>query len=319
MNRHLIYLWRLLTVVTIGLSISACTEDMDTPPPSSPQQISLACILKNSEEQTLKIRYSKPIEYSGVYYEPVEHVTRADLFEGDALVGSFTRKNRFSDWTLSYMPKAGKSYRLEIEADGQKLSATTTMPKEPDVRAVAMTDEGYTLRLEQSSAEHAMWLMVLHSSLDRMSSYTAFPIPKLADDKGVRLVDYVGTDHRDADHFSQEGAMSEFNATYGSTPAYYYYARLMPRVFTEGEKYVFSVQSSYGIVPSFVVLQSASVEYDKYLKTVQEKMVFHQSDSDPARWFDEVVVHSNVQGGLGIFAACSERSFFYPSITYPKR
>lgn len=306
-------------LVAIGLLASACTEDMDTPPPSSPQQISVACILKNSEEQTLKIRYSKPIEYSGVYYEPVEQVTRAELYEGDVLVGNFSRKNRFSDWTLSYKPKVGQTYRLVVEADGQLLSATTIMPKEPDVRAVAMADEGYTLRLEQSSAEHTMWLMVLHSSLDRMSSYTSDPIPKLSDDKSVRLVDYVGTDHRDADQFSQEGAMSEFNATYGSTPAYYYYARLMSRAFTKGEKYVFSVQSSYGIVPSFVVLQSASIEYDKYLKTVQEKMFFHQSDSDPARWFDEVVVYSNVSGGLGIFAACSERSFFYPSITYLKR
>ena len=61
---------------------------------------------------------------------------------------------------------------------------------------------------------------------------------------------------------------------------------------------------------TFIVMRSASAEYDKYLKSVIEKMKFYQSDDDPARWFDESVVYSNIHNGIGIFGAYWQVSFF---------
>jgi hypothetical protein len=64
------------------------------------------------------------------------------------------------------------------------------------------------------------------------------------------------------------------------------------------------------------VMRSASAEYDRYLKSILEKLKFYEDPDDPARWFDETVIFSNIENGLGIFAAYWQQDFYYNNI-YP--
>jgi hypothetical protein len=56
--------------------------------------------------------------------------------------------------------------------------------------------------------------------------------------------------------------------------------------------------------------RSASEEYDRYMKTSCRKMQLYHSESDPVQWFDETVVYSNINGGVGIFAAYNDVIFY---------
>ena len=58
-------------------------------------------------------------------------------------------------------------------------------------------------------------------------------------------------------------------------------------------------------------MRSASAEYDRYLKSILEKLKFYEDPDDPARWFDETVIFSNIENGLGIFAAYWQQAFYY--------
>ena len=69
------------------------------------------------------------------------------------------------------------------------------------------------------------------------------------------------------------------------------------------------VQNAYSDA-SFVVIRTASEEYDRYIKSVIEKKTFYESDDDPVRWFDESSIYSNIENGLGIFAAYNEQEFY---------
>lgn len=57
---------------------------------------------------------------------------------------------------------------------------------------------------------------------------------------------------------------------------------------------------------AIVVFRAASIEYDKYMKSSLIKANAYKVEDDPTASFEENVIYSNINGGLGIFAACSD-------------
>ena len=60
-----------------------------------------------------------------------------------------------------------------------------------------------------------------------------------------------------------------------------------------------------------MVFRAASAEYDRYLRSVIEKMLFYESEGDPSAWFEQTVVYSNIEHGLGIFGAYYQTAYYY--------
>ena len=69
---------------------------------------------------------------------------------------------------------------------------------------------------------------------------------------------------------------------------------------TRDNSYDFTI--AYGEAwASFIVMRSASTEYDRYLKSILEKLKFYEDPDDPARWFDETVIFSKYRKWTGHF------------------
>ena len=51
--------------------------------------------------------------------------------------------------------------------------------------------------------------------------------------------------------------------------------------------------------------------YDQYVKTSLQKVLSVADDTDPAIWFDESSIYSNIKNGKGIFGAYNEEFFRY--------
>lgn len=133
---------------------------------------------------------------------------------------------------------------------------------------------------------------------------------KLEDDRKVTLSYNIATTHKNVDRFNENGVPDEYNVFNDGSIPFEYYIRIIPDATINSQNpYEFTVRDPQ-YQATFIVMRSASAEYDKYLKSVIEKMKFYQSDDDPARWFDESVVYSNIHNGIGIFGAYWQVSFF---------
>ena len=286
-------------------SITACVQEIPAPSPGE-RKVSVSCVLNNSDTQRLTLTYSKA-PYSGSYFNEVEHA-EATLYENNQPVGVFT-KDGYGEWELAFRPEPGAQYRLEVKIPGEPvLSAVTSMPDVVDISLRDLSDEGCTKVLEQYSSSNPFWLFVMMSSLYDIE-YLIHP-PVLADDPGLRLFAWIGTDHKDADRFNQDGSMSEEISGYSKTLMYKNYVRVAAAADIDSQHpYTFMVQNAYSDA-SFVVIRTASEEYDRYIKSVIEKKTFYESDDDPVRWFDESSIYSNIENGLGIFAAYNEQEFY---------
>ena len=57
-------------------------------------------------------------------------------------------------------------------------------------------------------------------------------------------------------------------------------------------------------------VMSISEEYDRYLKSSYQKMINYKTGAF-YDFLEEDVIYSNINGGLGIFGACSEKLLLY--------
>ncbi len=298
--------WGLLTMLT------ACVEDLTLSPKEGTRKVVVSCVLHNTKVQKLQLTYSNPVNEPS-FPEEVE-VATPTLYEEDKAVGTFS-KIGYGEWELNYTPQRGKAYRLVVEVPGHPtITATTTMPIPVGIYRGDPRNQNITKPFTQSSHSAPLWICALTSSL-KEAQYV-LKKPKVEDDAQARLISIIATTHKDADRFTQDEIVDRSNTfNDGSTP-YENYIRLAPNpAITRDNSYDFTI--AYGEAwASFIVMRSASTEYDRYLKSILEKLKFYEDPDDPARWFDETVIFSNIENGLGIFAAYWQQDFYYNNI-YP--
>lgn len=294
----------LLLPLLCMLLLTACVQEIPAPP-AAQNQVAVSCVLTNSDVQKLKLTYSMPA-HTGLLFEEVKEAT-ATLFEEDKPVGTFAKVG-YGRWELNFRPTEGKQYRLRVEVAGYpEMTSTTTMPEKPNIKRGEILDEGHTRVFNQLSQSNTLWMFCLKLETNDLYYLSH---PEGVEDSLTRLTQEIATDHKNADQFNQEGSSSEYDKKYGNLPSYKYYVRIpMENGIKNNTPYRFRVQP-YPHEATYVVFRAASVEYDRYLKSVMEKMFFYEAEDDPAQWFDENTIYSNIENGLGIFGAYSKISFY---------
>lgn len=297
--------WWWLMSWNVLLLLSACVQDIEIKPKDGVGKVVVSCVLRNEKVQELKLTYSSSLKDD---FEEEVTDAKATLYEGENKVGTFT-KVAHSMWKLPYTPERGKNYRLVVEVPGQPtITATTTMPIPVIIRRGATHLDYRVKNFVQYNHSAPFWIFALQSSFEDIK-YHFLPV-RLEDDRKVTLSYNIATTHKNVDRFNENGVPDEHNVfNDGSIPFEYYIRSIPDATINSQNPYEFTVRDPQ-YQATFIVMRSASAEYDKYLKSIIEKMKFYQSDDDPARWFDESVVYSNIHNGIGIFGAYWQVSFF---------
>lgn len=217
---------------------------------------------------------------------------QVELFENDTLAGSFSKVS-FGNWELNYCPVKGSDYRLLITLDdGTVVSATTHMPVDNVV--IPVSDEHTVHSFRQSTASYPMWMFSLGHSPGVAENVYDYPTDEFS-------LNNCTTNHPLIDDFNQEGTNND------SLFVYFYYGRC--RNVDDSDSLLLNFCCAG--TAEFLFFRTVSFEYDQYLKSSVQKMKIREVEDDPLIWFDESVVYTNIENGLGIFGACSDHYFYY--------
>ncbi len=276
-----------------------CVKDLPIDPQTTDHAV-VNCVLTNTDVQYLSISQSVGLNNSYVFREIKN--ARAVLLTNDDTVGWFVRQG-YDDWRLVYRPEPGTVYKLEVYLpDSRILKAATEMPVVDIIEQIPERDAYPTKNFVQLSSSLPCWAFVFTSDV----LFDDILRPPSA---SRTLRSQIGTDHPWADSFNRNGSLLDF-LPQATTPAYDYYVRIAPSTSIPEEGMPFCIQTSFGL-NSMVCFRAASAEYDQYLKTSLQKMNVYTDEEDPARWFDESRIYSNITNGVGIFAAYSDICFYY--------
>ena len=257
------------------------------------------CLLKNDSTQTLNLTRAVKISGSHIFKEIPD--AEISLSLGDSVVGYFT-KQAYATWELKYKPVSGREYNLTVLlADGTELTASTTMPHRSDILPIVAKDKFPSRNFVQRKADLPCWIMMFSS--DELLLGSSRP------QKNDQMYPEIGTDHPNADRFNEEGNMASY-IPLADTPAFLFYIRIKPDDSESDSEIPFRLQSLSGF-STLICFQTASEEYDRYMKTSFDKILMRLDETDPLIWFDETKVFSNIRNGTGIFAAYYEHFFNY--------
>jgi hypothetical protein len=286
--------------------LSGCVEPLDIDPVREEPQVVVSCILSNSDTQHLELTYTNPPSGSSFTFPEVEDATATLYCEGSA-VGTFRREGP-TEWVLNYRPEEEKDYRLEVKVPGHPLiTATTTMPQKPpfeQLRHYLFPNDKFS----QGRLTYPCWVFALNSSLKSSDEYNLeINQPAIEEDPDVSLIEVIGSTHKDEDQFNSLGGTLSWSVTKDVVTPHYCYVRLIPN--PDRSDYIFTlvyhVQSRV-----FIVFRTASEEYDRYLKSVCQKIKAHLDEDDPVQWFEQIRIYSNIENGLGIFGAYNQISYY---------
>jgi hypothetical protein len=289
----------LLILFTIidALCLSGCVTDfqMDDTVNSAPV---VNCLLHNDSIQSLTLTRSVSVG-DGYIFKEISDAT-ITLSVGDSIVGSFSKVG-YSSWRLRFRPSEKVQYVLKILLpDSTVMTASTIMPPSTMNFIKGKETDAYPIRhFLQLRAPQPVWAFIIDA--DRFLLKGDLPA---SDDK---MNEMIGTNHPLADRFNQFGEFSGLLPD-AVTPPYNYYVRFQPDSlsFDKNDSISFIMETTYGD-HSFIFFRTASEEYDNYLKTSLQKIWICKDETDPGQWFDESVVFSNINHGVGIFAAYTDQ------------
>ena len=282
-----------------GIFLISCVKDIPVRK-NGEGKVVVNCLLNNAPVQYLKLTYNNNLQDGSILYDEVKEAD-IQLFENNNLIGSFIKEG-YAKWKLAYLPQSNASYTLKIHIPGYtEITAATIMPPAAAITHNGTAADGFTRLFTQQKADYPCWMFGLTNN---KTSQGYIPEPPGLNES---LQNLIGSNHPFADQFNQQGTMADINPQ-ALMPAYKYYIRLLKNNMPDTIN--FQVQYPIGN-RSYVVFRNASDVYDEYLKTSLVKMLIHQSEDDPIRWFDENIVYSNIKNGLGIFGAYYETYFQY--------
>ncbi len=283
-----------LLVVMLTTFVS-CVKDIDLEEKRE-QKIVVNCVLTPDSIQTLSLTYSNPLNL--FYYDEVETAT-ATLYCDSIKVGGF-EKTGYSQWQLKHTPEAGRKYQLKVEVPGwPELNASTSMPHA--VRIIKSDGNNTSTRryFNQYYAETPYWMFIIAQRKDTIM-VTPAVMP------GDKMTTSLGTNHLYSDNFNTSDNMMFYDTggKDGTTREHIAYIRItQPEEKTEDE-IPFYLEGN--LHKSLVFFRAASAEYDAYMKSSVQKMMVYDTFDDPSSWFDEDEIYTNIDNGLGIFAAYSD-------------
>ncbi len=281
----------------------ACVETIDLET-GFEQKVVVNCILTPGPEQSLSITYNAPAGHFARTYEQIKDADARLYCDGNE-VGQFA-VNKRGTYDMFFVPTPGKEYLLSVKtADGSIVTAKTTFPIDAPIRYQGYTSSYTVHEFIQDSSESPYWCFGLTMN-DKIVDNPTAPISS----KEIML-SALGCSHPRTDAFNamNEPMFAAAGVTGGTTMAHYYYVRIDPVTDDGGTS--FYIEGALAPFQSHIVFRSVSDEYDAYLKTgVKKALAYQGAPYDPTAWFNEDGVYSNIEGGLGIFGAYSDRAFF---------
>ena len=280
--------------------VASCTETIDFSSEFE-KEVTVNLILENKYIQELTLCYNA--EPGSFRYESI---TEADvrLYDGENEVGKFTHDVRYT-WKLDYTPVAGHTYRLSVKVPGHdEITAETTMPVKVKVKRVRdkQTTTEYHKLFSQNAPASPYWIFVMLRS--RIKPILTKDVVEIEPDDNIAQT--IGSDHVAMDNFNADDFLmfTDLKQEAGESFSHDGYLRIGETDKNLEYPITFFIES--WLQNAIVVFRAASDEYDKYLKSSIIKATPYMAKDDPTTYFEENVVYSNIKGGLGIFAACSD-------------
>lgn len=273
----------------IPLLFFSCTKPIDIEE-FLEKKVVVNCILTEQSTQTLSLNYSGSLKDKS--YQEIDQA-RITLLENKKIVGNFQKKG-YSLWEISFTPKQGNTYDLEIQIPNTPLiTATTKMPKKITINKVKKEDT-HTKKNFVKESDDFFWVFAFQKNKDTL-------MRKITIDSKYKLLQEISTNYSKVDNFNTKEPTS---SVFGYKP-HFVYLRMKPN---ENEKTFFLEGNFYS---SIIVFRSVSIEYDKYLKSSIQKMLVYQSFEDPTQWLDESEIYTNIKNGVGIFGAYVDHCLNY--------
>ncbi|MEK6481782.1 DUF4249 domain-containing protein [Catalinimonas sp. 4WD22] len=316
---------KLIPYCTLLLAVS-CTKELDLPYPQAEDQLVLNGILHPDSLIKVSVTKTLPVHSFGNDYPLVKDAT-VRMYEDDELLGELIFQD--SLYVLDYYPKAGSEYRVEVAVeDYPEVRASDIIPDLPDATACIRPDTTYvwgnaSIQVDiQDKAQESnfYWFYTVNTSytirqcefIDRDFVCTEVDPP---------LVSVVKPNY----YQSYSSVPDRFNAfvdnTSGGITEYEFYIRI-DDVSLDGLPITFDV-ASYIYQPEpeprwetyrDVHILSTSRHYDRYLKSSVIYALNQEYNDDDDIGFKPFVasseVYSNIENGMGIFAA-------YNSVSIP--
>ena len=330
-------LFLILLVLPIAFS---CIRDTSLDAGEEPFVV-VECVLANSPVQTLRLCFTK-----GASLEQKE-LTEADakLFDvtAETEAGTF-RPSGGGIWTLPYEPIPGHAYRLSVQVPGyEPVTAEQTMP-EIDVKAVLY----FPIYGSQDLYEYHSFPLIVYE-MASLPEYTWIYAMSWDERSGSRrIADNLCTDFPYVDNFNLTGEVyapqvdTVFELGLENHYALYWpltganihrkYLRvphpervektwMIVSGDLEGEfPYDYTTSPLQliedGLVKDpkdgqgYIVFVAVSEDYDTYL-TDAIRVQSLQESSDMSSLYMRENIHSNIQGGLGLFGAKNEQKLVW--------
>lgn len=334
---HFQNLFLILLVLSIA---SSCIRDTSLDAGEEPPVV-VECILANSPVQTLRLCFAKGLSREQSELTEAE----AKLFDvtEDAEAGTFLPSGD-GNWTLPYEPIPGHTYRLDVDVPGnERITAVQTMP-EIDVRAVLYYPyfgdhdlyqyESFPLIVyEMASLPEFTWIYAMswdaRNGRRRIADNLCTDFPyvdnfNLTGEVYAPQVDTVfelGLENHYALYWPLTGANMHRKYLRIPHPERVEQAWMIVSGDMEGEFPYEYTTSPLRIVEDglvedpkegqgYIVFVSVSEDYDTYL-TDAIRIQSLQESSDMSSLYMRENVHSNIQGGLGLFGAKNERKLVW--------
>lgn len=271
----------LISGIVILVYCTSCTESVELDFSHNPQ-LTFNCILNPDSTINASLNESKKLG-AEEQFEAIEGA-EIKLFESDQLLGEMT-DNGNGNYSLSYKPKKGFSYRVEIEKEGYAFTAAqTTVPKGANIEFISKdcTEEKCFLEIEidDNAGENYYW-------------YYSYSINKNLNYKYVSQVYSNYSVYFDG--FNKKVEPETGNG--------YYYAYMVRIKDGPNDGGILSWQMPIRVddrYDDYRVIIETDEHYDRYLKSsVQIRML--ENESIPLN--EPVQIYSNVENGYGIFGA----------------
>ena len=315
------------------MSLSSCTAVLDIDPRE--QFVVVHGVLINEPRQVIDLHYSSLLSEN--YMPPVdEAVVWVEEMNDD---GSVRHRYDFvpvgdGRWEAEFTPDFATQYCLKVQVPGYKpIAASTIYPAAENLLMMAVSDSGYLFH----SVYIPMYLWVygldyctetgVHQLADYIVGRTALMVDYFDDSFSIVGIPtpIVVEDVIPHDAFNQTEVLTgnhadvkdtPFGMMHPDIPMCRYYLRYETGVRRDPElNYYF--RETYQIFPSFkiqedgqpvlgsyIVFDSLSEDYDRYLKGVLTKELNKEEImTDFSQLYNYQEVYTNIVGGTGIFGA----------------
>lgn len=279
-----------LVFITVCISLSCEKEvslDFD-----HTVRLCLNSILNPDSTMTASLTFSKSLDNSGNIKAAINgNIT---LYENDSVLGQFEEKGN-GKYVLGRKPREGETYMIIAEVEGfHPVSAETTVPRRPEIE-YSREITGY------AGTDSAMAIFNLNVKLKDKPGTDNYWIYEKWVINGIR---YGGSAREINAPF-----LDDFNKVTDSDSKYGYTLSFGVRLSDEG----YDGKILEFVIPDFyeetdrrytesVGFINADKHYDKYLKT---SVINRMKETSELPFFEPVQIHSNINGGYGIFGSCA--------------